>query len=42
VVDAATGQIGITLYSTTAITATQAGSLVNIAFHVVPGVRSSS
>ena len=37
VVDQATGQIGIDLYSTTAITATQAGSLVNIAFHVVPG-----
>jgi hypothetical protein len=37
VVDAATGQIAITLYSTTAITATQAGSLVNIAFHVAPG-----
>jgi hypothetical protein len=38
VVDQATGQIGIDLYSTTAISATQAGSLVNIAFHVVPGV----
>jgi hypothetical protein len=37
VVDQATGQIGIDLYSTTAISATQAGSLVNIAFHVVPG-----
>jgi hypothetical protein len=37
VVDAATGQIGIDLFSTTAITATQAGSLVNIAFHVLPG-----
>ena len=38
-VDAVTGQIGITLYnlSRTPITATQAGSLVNIAFHVVPG-----
>jgi fibronectin-binding autotransporter adhesin len=36
-VDQATGQIGIDLYSTTAITATQAGSLVDIAFHVVPG-----
>jgi len=37
VVDQATGQIGIELFSTTAITATQAGSLVNIAFHVQPG-----
>jgi N-acetylneuraminic acid mutarotase len=37
VVDQATGQIGIDLYSTTAISAAQAGSLVNIAFHVVPG-----
>jgi hypothetical protein len=36
-VDQATGQIGIDLYSTTAISATQAGSLVKIAFHVVPG-----
>ena len=37
VVDPATGQIGIQLYSDTPITATQAGSLVNIAFHVLPG-----
>jgi hypothetical protein len=37
VVDSVTGQIGIDLFSTTAITATQAGSLVNIAFHVVAG-----
>jgi hypothetical protein len=37
VVDQATGQIGIDLYSTTPIAATQAGSLVNIAFHVEPG-----
>ena len=37
VIDQVTGQIGIDLYSTTAITATQAGSLVNIAFHMVPG-----
>jgi hypothetical protein len=36
-VDQTTGQIGIDLYSTTAISVTQAGSLVNIAFHVVPG-----
>jgi hypothetical protein len=38
VVDQATGQIGIELYSTTPITAAQAGSLVTIAFHVLPGV----
>jgi hypothetical protein len=37
VVDQTTGQIGVDLYSTTAISATQSGSLVNIAFHVVPG-----
>jgi hypothetical protein len=37
VVDQTTGQIGIDLYSTTPIAATQAGSLVNIVFHVVPG-----
>jgi len=38
-VDATTGQIAITLYTLTRtpITATQAGSLVDIAFHVVPG-----
>jgi hypothetical protein len=42
VVDAATGQIGITLYSTTAITATHGGSLVNIAFHVLPGTAASA
>jgi hypothetical protein len=33
VVDAATGQIGIEIFSTTALTGAQAGSLVNIAFH---------
>ncbi len=37
VVDQTTGQIGIELYSLTPITATHAGSLVNIAFHVLPG-----
>ena len=37
VVDQAKGQIGIQLYSATPITATQAGSLVNITFHVQPG-----
>jgi hypothetical protein len=38
-VDAATGQIGINLFNLEGapITATQAGSLVNIDFHVVPG-----
>ena len=36
-VDAATGQIGIQLFSLTPITAAQAGSLVNISFHVLPG-----
>jgi len=38
-VDAATGQIGINLLSLegASITATGAGSLVNIDFHVVPG-----
>jgi hypothetical protein len=34
VVDQVTGQIAITLYSTTPITAGRAGSLVDIAFHV--------
>jgi hypothetical protein len=37
VVDAEKGQIGIEVFSTQAITATQAGSLVSIAFHVQPG-----
>jgi hypothetical protein len=37
VVDAATGQIGIELFSATPITATQAGSLVNVVFDVLPG-----
>ena len=37
VVDQTTGQIGIELYSLTPITANQAGSLVNIVFHVQPG-----
>jgi hypothetical protein len=37
VVDQAAGQIGIDLYSTTAFSRAQAGSLVNIAFHVAPG-----
>jgi hypothetical protein len=34
VVNAATGQISIQLYSETPITTDQAGSLVNIAFHL--------
>jgi hypothetical protein len=38
VVDQTTGQIGIEIYSLTPITATQAGSLVNIAFHTLPDV----
>jgi hypothetical protein len=41
VVDSATGQIGIELYSTVAITATDPGSLVNITFHVAPGASLS-
>ena len=36
VVDQTAGQIGIQLYSATPITTTQAGSLVNITFHVQP------
>jgi hypothetical protein len=35
VVDQATGRIAIVVYSTTAITNAQAGSLVDIAFHVI-------
>jgi hypothetical protein len=42
VVDAATGQIGIQLYSLTPITANLAGSLVNITFHVVSGASVPS
>jgi sugar lactone lactonase YvrE len=38
VVDQLTGQIAIDLYSATPITETQAGSLVSITFHVLPGV----
>jgi N-acetylneuraminic acid mutarotase len=36
VIDQMTGQIAITLYSTTPINANNAGSLVNIAFHIDP------
>ena len=39
VVDQTTGQIGIELYSQTPITAAQAGSLVDIAFYVLPGAH---
>jgi hypothetical protein len=37
VVDAGTGQIAIDLYSTTALTEAQTGSLVNVVFHSVSG-----
>jgi hypothetical protein len=36
-IDSATGQIGIVLYSTTAITTSAPGGLVNIAYHVLEG-----
>jgi hypothetical protein len=36
-VDQLTGRIGIDLYSTMGVSAAQAGSLVNIVFHVLPG-----
>ena len=39
--DAATGQIGIQLYSMTPITSAEAGSLVTINFHVLPGATQS-
>jgi N-acetylneuraminic acid mutarotase len=42
VVDQVTGRIGIDLYSLTAVTAAQAGSLVNIVFHVVPGASTTA
>jgi N-acetylneuraminic acid mutarotase len=41
-VDQVTGQIGIDLYSTTAISAMQAGSLVNIVFHILPRASVSA
>ncbi len=37
VIDASRGQIGIEVFSQTPLTVSQAGSLVNLAFHVVPG-----
>ena len=40
VVDATSGKIGIQLYSATPISASQAGSLVNIVFHVLPGAST--
>jgi hypothetical protein len=40
VVDASSGHIAIELYSTTAATASQPGSLVNVTFHVVPNVAA--
>jgi hypothetical protein len=42
VVDCATGQIGIELYSTAPILASEAGSLVNIAFHLRGGASASA
>ena len=42
IVDQATGQIGIELYRATPIVAADAGSLVNIVFHIVPGKTSAS
>jgi hypothetical protein len=40
VIDHTTGEIAITLYSTTPITVNNAGSLVNIAFHVDPAAET--
>jgi len=41
-IDATTGQIAIELFGTTALTSAQAGSLVTIGFHVVPGTTVAS
>jgi hypothetical protein len=38
VIDPTTGQIAITLYSTTPVSANSGGSLVNIAFHLEPAL----
>jgi hypothetical protein len=39
IVDRTTGQIGIDdLYGTTAVTSTEAGTLIDVVFHTVPGV----
>jgi hypothetical protein len=40
VIDPATGQIGIVIFGTTPLQTTQAGSLVNITFHVIPGTSA--
>jgi ELWxxDGT repeat protein len=37
-IDQVTGRIGINLYSTTPITSAEAGSLVDITFHILPGL----
>src|SRR5262249_15783278 len=37
-----TGQISIDLYSTTPITDAEAGSIVNITFHLVPGADTAA
>ncbi len=42
IVDQASGQIVIFLYSSTPIAVNQAGSLVNVAYHVVPGAMAFS
>jgi len=42
VVDAAKGQIAIEMYSLTPILVNQAGSLVNIGFHLIPGASVSA
>ena len=42
VVDQATGQIGITLFSATPITSSAGGSLVTITFHVRPGAAGTT
>ena len=42
VVNQTTGQVAIDLYGAAAITAEQAGSLVNIVFHVVPGASPAT
>ncbi len=42
VVDKAMGRIGIQLYSATPVTATQGSSLVDIAFHILPGAKAST
>jgi hypothetical protein len=41
-IDPAAGQVGIALYSTTAITQAQAGGLVYVTFHVLPGARGGT